>query len=273
MARTARDHRGGGGVSLKFNDRAHRYWIDGKPAPGVTSILSKGLPKPALVYWSARTVAEHVAADPGAVVEMVERMGERATVAALKEIPWQKRDDAAVRGTDVHAIAEEVIHGRAVEVPAHLVDHVDGYVRFLDAFDVQPLHTEVPVGSRSGWYAGKFDAIATFGRGKYAGRTALLDWKTSSGIYGETALQTAAYACAEFMAPEPDDERPLPALDLTGVVHITADGSRLHVLGDGREPIDRAYQMFRHIAWTAARLDWLKGLVGDPIPEPETADV
>jgi hypothetical protein len=29
-------------------------------------------------------------------------------VAALKEIPWQKRDEAAIRGTDVHALAEPI---------------------------------------------------------------------------------------------------------------------------------------------------------------------
>src|SRR5690606_13872332 len=51
-------------VSLKFSPKAHRYWIDGKPAPGVTTILGKGIPKPAIPYWAARTVAEYVADEP-----------------------------------------------------------------------------------------------------------------------------------------------------------------------------------------------------------------
>lgn len=253
-------------MSLKFNERAHRYWCDGRPIPGVTTLIGKGLPKPAIPYWAARTVAEHVVADPAAVVEMVERMGPRAAVAALKEAPWQKRDDAAVRGTDVHALAERLVHGEDVDVPEHLVGHVEGYARWLDTFDVEPILTEVPVGNRTAWYAGKPDAIV-----RMAGSDAvwLLDWKTSSGVYGETALQTAAYARAEFyVLDNPDVETPMPTVERTGVVHITADGTTLYPLAPDPKGIDDAYAIFRHVAWVASRTDWIKAAVGQPIEEP-----
>src|SRR5690349_3999787 len=187
----------GGPMSLRFVEKSHAYYLDGKRITGVTTILGKGLPKPAIPYWSAKMVAEYVIRNPEGV-EQLRAMGEGPAIAALKQIPWQKRDDAAVRGTDVHALAEQIIHGESAEVPDHLVGHVEGYVRWLEAFDVQPLLTEQPVASRKWRYGGKFDAIVTIGRGRWAGRTPLLDWKTSSGVYGETALQTAAYACAEF---------------------------------------------------------------------------
>jgi hypothetical protein len=51
-------------VTLKFSEKAHRYWCDGKPIPGVTTLIKGGLPAPALVYWSARSVAEYVADNP-----------------------------------------------------------------------------------------------------------------------------------------------------------------------------------------------------------------
>lgn len=247
-------------MSLKFNERVHRYWLDGKVCPGVTTLIGKGLPKPALPYWSAKSVAEYVVDNPEGI-DALRTMGRESAVAALKQIPWTKRDEAAVRGTDVHELAERILHGEAVEVPEHLTGHVEGYARWLDAFAAEPIVTEVPVANRANWYAGKPDAIVRMG-----GLVWLLDWKTSSGVYGETALQTAAYARAEFYAPTPDDEIPMPHIDRIGVVHITADGSQLYPLGD----IDAAFGVFRHVAYVANKTDWIKGLIGEPMTEPES---
>lgn len=256
-------------MTLKFSPTAHRYWLDGKPIPGVTTLIGKGLPKPALPYWAAKSVAEYVADNPEGV-EAFRATGRGPMVAALKEIPWQRRDEAAVRGTDVHAIAEKVIRGEAVEVPDHLAGHVEGYVRWLDLYDVEAIHTECAVANRASWYAGTLDAIIRFGRGPWAGRTVLADWKTSSGVYGETGLQTAAYARAEFMAPAPDVEDPLPAIDCTGVLHVTDSGSQFYPLAADPAVIDAAFAVFRHVAYVASKTDWIKGLVGDPLPEPES---
>lgn len=241
-------------MSLKFNERAHRYWLDGKPVPGVTTLLSGGLPKPALPRWAAKTVAEYVA-DNLHDLESWGRMGRDQLVAALKQKPWTDRNTAAARGTEVHALAEKVVHGEEVAVPEHLHTWVEGYARLLDTHGIEPIVTEVPVAHRGDWYAGKPDAIVRMG-----GETWLLDWKTSKSVYGETALQTAAYARAEFYAPTPDDEQPMPHIDRIGVVHITATESVLYPLGD----IDEAFKTFRHVAYIAKRADWIKGLIGDP---------
>lgn len=248
-------------MSLKFSEKAHRYTLDGRPVPGVTTLLGKGLPKPAIPYWAAKSVAEYVMDNPEGV-DALRLMGRDSAVAALKQVPWTKRDEAAVRGTDVHALAERIIHGEQVDVPEHLVGHVEGYARFVDAFGLEPIVTEVPLANRAHWYAGKPDAIVNMG-----GLVWLLDWKTSSGVYGETALQTAAYARADFYAPTPDDEIPMPHIDRIGVVHVTADGSQIYPLGD----IDEAFKVFTHIAWVASKTEWIKGLIGDPMPEPEGA--
>ena len=256
-------------MSLKFNERAHAYWLDGQRVTGVTTLLSKGLPKPAIPYWAAKSVAEYVADNPDGI-DALRGAGRGPMIAALKEVPWQKRDEAAIRGTDVHALAERILHGETVEVPDHLAGHVEGYTRWLDAFDVEPIVTEVPVANRAHRWAGKPDAIVRLG-----GETWLLDWKTSNSVYGETALQTAAYARAEFYVT-PDDwdtEHPLPHIDRTGVVHVTADGSQLYPLARNPQEIDEAYQLFRHIAHVASRTEWIKTRIGDPMPEPgnETA--
>lgn len=251
-------------MTLKFSAKAHRYWLDGKPCPGVTTLLGKGLPKPALPYWSAKSVAEYVVDNPDQV-DNLRSLGRGPAVAALRAIPWQARDTAAVRGTDVHALAEELIHGREVDVPEHLAAHVEGYVHWLDEFQVEAVHTEHPVANRQWHYAGTFDAVIRFGRGPWAGRTVLADWKTSSGVYGETGLQTAAYARSEFMAPDEITEIPTPAVDATGVLHITDAGSQFYPLSATPDEIDEAFKVFSHIAYVANKTDWIKGLIGEPM--------
>lgn len=245
----------------------HSYKLDGKKLPGVTTLLGKSIPKGALMYWSAKSVAEWVIDNPD-LLEQLRSMGRGPAIAALKEIPWQKRDTAATRGSEIHAIAEQVINGQTVQVPDHLADHVDGYVHWLDGMDVQPVLTEHAVASRRWGYGGKFDAIVRIGRGRWAGRQALLDWKTSSGVYGETGLQTAAYARADFYVPldQPDTELPLPQIDCTGVVHVQPGESVLYPAAEDPPTIDRHFKLFTHAAFLAGQVNYIsKELIGAPI--------
>jgi hypothetical protein len=235
-------------MSLVFFEKSHRYKLDGKWVPGVTTLLSKGLPKPALVRWAAKTVAEFVASNPEDV-ETLRRMGHGPMVDALKATPWQERDDAAVRGTDVHDIAEKLVHGEEVAVPEHLADSVNGYVRWLDASGVEPIWTERPVASRKWWYAGKPDIVCRIGADVW-----LLDWKTARGVYGDNALQVCAYGNAEFSAATPEDEEPMPHIDRYGVVHIQPDGTELHEVTDPAA----AFKDFLHVVWVANAEDRIK---------------
>ena len=248
-------------TTLKFSEKAHRYWLDGKPIPGVTTLINKGLPKPQLTYWSAKCVAEYVIDKPEQV-EALRQMGRGPAVAALKNVPWQERDEAAVRGTAVHALAEEIIHGREVDVPEHLLAHVEGYVRWLDAFGVEPILTEFKVANRQWWYAGTGDAIVRIG-----GETLLVDIKTSKSVYGSTALQCAAYAGAEFYVGDDDEELPLPEVDGLGVVHVTDAGTRFHRFRDR----EAAWKDWLHVAWVANAVPRIDGQLLDA-EEPPTAE-
>ena len=233
-------------AGLVFYPKSHRYKLDGAWVPGVTGLIGKGLPKPALPYWSAKTVAEWVADNPD-LTEDLKRMGGRGpAVAYLKELPWQKRDEAAIRGTDVHKIAEQVVHGAQVDVPEHLAAHVQGYVDWLDKSGAEALLTERPVASRQWRYAGTFDLIA-----RMDGKVWLLDVKTSSGVYGSMALQLAAYANAEFYLDQDNTEQPLPAVERYGVLHVTDYGTTLHYLpAEYNEP---AWRDFLHVAHVGRR--------------------
>lgn len=216
-------------MTLKFSPKVHRYWLDGKTVPGVTTIIGKGLPKPALPYWAARTVAEYVADDPARIARLLADNDKASAVAALKQVPWTARDVAAVRGTEVHALAEQVVKGETVEVPVHLARHVKGYVQLIDELDLEPVAVESPVASRTHRYAGTADLFATV-----HGEPWLLDLKTSSGVYGDYALQLAAYAHADFMGDleNPEYETAVPEAHRYGVIHVTEDGATLHEYTD-----------------------------------------
>jgi hypothetical protein len=255
-------------VSLQFYEKSHRYKLDGRWVPGVTTLIKGGLPSPALMYWSARTVAEWVADHPE-ITDEIKRLGGRGpAVAFLKELPWQKRDVGAERGTEVHNYAEKLVAGERVDVPDDLAGYVQAAVQFMDDWGIEPLVVEGKVAHRTHWWAGTGDLWA---RCK-DGRVAYFDHKTApSGIWPETAFQAAAYTHAEFWDNDGKEE-PLPAVDFAAAVWLQEDTyDVIPVKAD-----DTIYNEFRHIAFVAEVAKRAKGdkstpgYVGAPMPTPKT---
>lgn len=243
--------------------RGHYYKIDGVKADGVTTLIGDGTRKKALEAWGIRSVAEYAAEHLDRLVEM-QPMGREAIVSALKQSPYTDRDQAANRGTEVHKLAEELLHGREVEVPAELRGHVDSYVRFLDEWQPEPIAVERVVASRKWSYCGTFDAVYRLRDGSVV----ISDIKTSrSGIYAETALQLAAYRFADVYVDVDGAEKPMADLGIGDVGH------GLWVRGDDYAvlpiPVDESvYRAFLHVAYGARWMNANKAIVGDPISPP-----
>ncbi|HET7386820.1 MAG TPA: hypothetical protein VFJ19_09195 [Nocardioidaceae bacterium] len=243
--------------------RGHWYKVDGKKADGVTTAIKQGLPAPALMYWSARCVAEFVADNREHVRECMDWMDRDQLVRLLKETPWSARDKAAVRGTEVHALAEKITHGEEVDVPDHLTGYVASAVAFLDDWEAEPVVTEAVVGHHKWGYAGTLDAVYRLP----GGRIALSDWKTgASGIWPETVLQLNAYANADTYM-DGEGEHPMSELGITEAfaVHVREDGYSVH-------PIPLTDGCFQTFLYCLAISRWAKNakqLIGDPVPAPE----
>lgn len=210
---------------LRFSPGNHRYWLDKKPVPGVTTILGV-LNKPALVKWASATVAEYVA-DNRDAVEHLYAAGRGPMIGALKEVPWQKRDDAADRGHTLHDFAEKILRGVELaddEIGDDLLPVVENAIAFLTDWQIKPLLIEAPCASREHWFAGTLDLIAEYTRPDtgHSG-VAIFDWKSGKALYPEYAWQLNAYAHAEFTGLGGDEE-PLPATDAAFGVHIRPDG-------------------------------------------------
>jgi hypothetical protein len=223
---------------LLFDEEKHRYTLDGKRLTSVTTILGGGIPKPFLVPWAAKKAAEEA-------WELRHLTDRDRFVQLAKAGPDAERDKAAVRGTTIHALAEEILHGRPLDVPEELYPYVDGYVRFLDRFQVSPLLTEKTVFLSEFNSGGRFDAVGYIPT--VCDGPVLWDVKTSNGVYPETKLQTAAYSLADYYVEpnQPTVPLKLPEIQATFVAHVTPEGTFLRPLARDRAELLEHFGFFR----------------------------
>ena len=156
----------------------------------------------------------------------------------------RSRDAAASRGTIVHALAQELVGGGDVEVVEDLAGYADGFLRFIDEWDVKPVAVERPIANRRWWYAGTFDLVATL-----RGDPFLVDIKTgASGIFPEACLQVAAYRAAETMLDDDGAEVPMPETEAGAALWLPGDGTyELHPLASGPD----VFHAFLHACYVA----------------------
>ncbi len=230
------------------------YAINGHPVDGVTTILDRGYPKPALINWSADETARWCTEN----LDQLRDLGPVRGYEKARKARFATNETAKVRGTKVHQLAEELSHGREVEVPPHLVGYVDATVRFLEDFDVMPVRTEQTVANPEHHYAGTFDIYATTTIGRV-----LFDYKTSkSPPYPETALQLAAYRHAPWWL-EPDGTcTPALPIDSTAVVWLTPDRYEVFPIETGPD----VFRQFLYVAQVARFTQQDRSiLIGDPL--------
>ena len=180
----------------------HRYQIWEENAgclagdlDSVTGVLNV-INKPALVNWAAGAACDLIKAELlGALDQNVRISAEwiDSVVAAGRKRPKQIKDQAADVGSQAHAAFEGFLKGETLMIA---VPEIKDMVGELEKWHAQSkttiVATELPVGSLLHRFGGRIDAI-----GWRDGKWGLPDWKTSSGIYPEMALQVAGgYAIA-----------------------------------------------------------------------------
>ena len=260
---------------LTFARGNHSYRLDGKSVPGVTTIIGV-LDKPALPKWAAEQVARHVAENPAAI-EALRSLGVDGMVAALKAVPWKKRDDAAERGTTFHDFADRLVRGEEIELDADDPQNalVDAALDFIEAWHIEPILTETAVGSRTHWYAGTLDLAARYRRPDTGHEgVGIFDWKSGKRIYTQACYQLNAYGHAEFYGLD-GDEHELPQFDAAFGVQIRADGFDVHEVRYGPEVHDEFLCIRRTFdIHKRAEGDWRQpgsGYVGRAIQTGEAA--
>jgi hypothetical protein len=257
--------------------RGHSYLLDGQKVPGVTRELDQGVPKPQLVDWAASQSAKYAVDhwDELLALPPSERLE------AIRGARWSTLRQAGERGREVHELVHRYIIGEPVSAPDDLVGHFDAARRFVDDWQVEEIAVEVAVFHRANPdegrphpYGGRFDLLA-----RLADQLLwLLDFKTSlRGVFKEYALQLTAYRYADFyiLDGELDKqgaavEHPMPPVDRSGVVWLSADGSyELTPLETDHAALE-AFTAAQQLAAFARseRDDW----IGSPLRPPGQAD-
>jgi hypothetical protein len=202
-----------------FRDDKHRYFWNGSgPWPGVTSVI-KALDKPAIIEWAKRETARCAVDNYDFVADLVTRGGPDAAKAWLARIPDFQRDTAANLGSAVHRIAEQISRGQEFTVEPDELPYVEAYKRFLIDYAPEVKSLERMVFNATEGYGGTFDSIQVI-----AGKTFLIDTKTSKSVYEETAMQLAALANGEWCGLPGDSKKyRIPKIDAYAVLHIRPD--------------------------------------------------
>lgn len=196
---------------LTFDEKKHAYKLDGRLMSGVTTIISETSSKGALVQWAANMACDHIKKNATERVpidghagwlyyEVTSDVIEEARTAHAK-----KRDKAANKGTDTHALVEEYIlrvidrcEGNPKPFPGvgnSTIDPNNPIKPFItwaqDNVD-RFLAAEQRLYSETHGYAGTCDFVAIIG-----GKLTIGDLKTFPKMWSADAfIQMGAYSLA-----------------------------------------------------------------------------
>src|SRR5216117_743446 len=179
--------------NVKFRSGNHRYYIDGKPKPGVTTIMGKVLAKPNLMLWPLNMAMKHLESKVPTITAQ--------DLADAREAHVKRRDKGADTGTIVHRLVEESLlkygTGEAIvwEPDAEVTAAFDGFLKWQSTVKPRAVAVEQVVYSDLHGFAGTFDSIL-----EIDGKVYLADLKTTNasrsapkGVYAEYFIQLGAY--------------------------------------------------------------------------------
>lgn len=186
-----------GAIKLDFDPIKHIYQVGNKIVPGVTGVVGI-IDKPALKQWAvnmAISYLEHQWAC-GIAYDEIQK-------GKLLEEAKRAHRSFAKTAADIGTLAHNYIEGHikfklginkeAPVMPTNTEaqNAIGAFMEWEKANEVIYLESEKKIYSKRYEYAGTLDIVA-----KVNGQMAIVDLKTSSGVYPEMWLQTAAYQFA-----------------------------------------------------------------------------
>lgn len=262
--------------------RSYR-WVTGEEFTSVTTILSGGIPKPALKPWGEKLVATTAVEK----LDIWKSMSKAEAIDWLKRAPFRETDRAAVQGSDVHDWCEKYALGAGLAVDDLDADdpkrpYLEGFLSFLAEWKPRYELLECTVYNRAIGVAGTLDFLAwlqlehltalhmperwldeTAERSPDGEVLMLGDIKTGKGVYAEVSLQLAAYRMAEFIGLPDGSEAPVPKVAGCVVLHLTPTGYELVPVIAG----EAEFRYFRY-AQMVREFDQIHGknVIGNALP-------
>lgn len=188
-----------GTKTLYFDDERHRYELDGKYVPGVTTILSGGLAESpeGLLTWASNIAVKFILDNVDS-----DKLGDEVYRKDLARRALHERknvlNSSADLGTLVHKKAEEHCLSRLGKCDDPVAPENEKAARCYQQFlkwmadaEVEVISTESKVLSLEWWFAGTVDLDC-----HVKGKRCLVDFKTSKAPYEKYRYQLSAYALA-----------------------------------------------------------------------------
>lgn len=254
----------------------------------VTTVLSQGSPKEALIHWAGNLVAETALEYlPRLVRASLTPQGRKDAYDWLRRAHTRKKDERADIGTAVHSLIEAHILGEPVPVALlndrEMRPYIEHFHRFVDDWQVRFTASEMVVANYDERYAGTLDytltsPLLTHQLDAPAGAEFMGDTKTGGeldektydggvkGVYPEAGVQMAAYRRAPYgwLRDGTRVARPL-AHDIGIVLHLRPEGYRLYPVRCGDEVFE-AFLSIRQVAeWQTGPA---KSVVGSALRVP-----
>ena len=170
-----------------FNEKTHRYYMDGKQMTGTTTVLQV-ISKPQLIKWSADTTVDYIKEH----ADKKEFDAYLVSSSMLEEArtEWtKKRDTSADLGKEIHAEIEQYIKCKISGLDWFTdKPQVQHFIDWANKHNVEFIASEEQVYSESLFVAGTYDFSCIIDGRKYMG-----DVKTGNALYPEYFYQCAAY--------------------------------------------------------------------------------
>jgi hypothetical protein len=212
---------------------------NGNLVPSVTTCMKNAKDVGALLAWATNVTAAEASrrfvtlsnATPEEREKLLQKWTKRDPSSSdggtmintlLKTTREQALDAAAERGTEAHALIEQITQGETPEIPEHLQGYIVGFYAMQDRFAFRYTHSEVTVGNETDGYAGTADGIV-----QIDGLNFVLDYKSNKTgtIYNDVQMQLSALANAEFILHPDGSRTPMPPIAGGIGVGLAPDGT------------------------------------------------
>jgi hypothetical protein len=212
-----------------FDEATHSYFYDGRPMSGVTSILSV-IAKPALIGWAAKMACESVR-EKATVAELdgvkLYTIGEADLVEAQKAHA-KKKDDAAQKGTDLHALVEAYVGECVANAGGAVLNPYDPKYQPIEKFigwatenNIRFIASEKQLYSKELWVAGTCDLVFEKDGKRFVG-----DIKTYAKIWDRVPFfQCAGYSIMVEEMTHADLGEEADKIDGYCVLRLSKDGT------------------------------------------------
>lgn len=189
-----------GTVEVKFygatpeKPNRHMYYVNSERVSGVTTIIGVKDKSMALLSWQQNTIMD-------ALLTLQENQGSLLLqdMALAVHEPGKIKQRAADVGTDAHDWIEKYIKSRIEDTTEpdmpeddNVLVAVTGFLNWENEHSVKFLSSERLIYSKKYNYVGTLDIEA-----EVDGKRCLVDIKTSTGLYNDVRMQTAAYLKAD----------------------------------------------------------------------------